>query len=210
MNFNFSIHSRAYLSITQQIKAYWEIPSKRGIKALSLIYVFKLKYSWYVILHELQVYSIVSHNLQGLYSTYNYYTVLEFLLWPSGLRIYLSVDLDYYPWRCGFDPWPHLVGKGYGIATSYGVGCRSSLDLAWLWLWLWHRPAAVALIWLLAQVLPYATGVALKQKRKKERKEERKRWLYSLSCTIYPCSFLIFFFKFYWRIVDLPCWDNFC
>ena len=37
-------------------------------------------------------------------------------------------------------------------------------------LWLWHRPATVAPIQPLAWELPYATGVALKTK-KKERKE---------------------------------------
>ena len=44
---------------------------------------------------------------------------------------------------------------------SCGVGCRHSLDLAFLWLW--HRPAAVAPIRHLAWEPPYATGVALKK-----------------------------------------------
>ena len=35
-------------------------------------------------------------------------------------------------------------------------------------LWLWHRLAAAALIRPLAQELPYAVGVALKRKKKKE------------------------------------------
>ena len=38
-------------------------------------------------------------------------------------------------------------------------------DLALLWLW--HRPAAVSLIGPLAWELPYATGAALKSKKKK-------------------------------------------
>ena len=45
-------------------------------------------------------------------------------------------------------------------------------DLALLWLWC--RPAAAAPIQLLAWELPYAPGVALKTKKKKERKKERK------------------------------------
>ena len=36
---------------------------------------------------------------------------------------------------------------------------------------LWHRPAAVALILPLAWELPYAADVALKRKKKKERKK---------------------------------------
>ena len=35
-------------------------------------------------------------------------------------------------------------------------------------LWLWCRPAAVALIQLLAWELPYAAGVALKSKKKRK------------------------------------------
>ena len=45
---------------------------------------------------------------------------------------------------------------------SYGVGHRHSSDLALLWLWC--RPAAAALIQLLAWELPYAAGMALKSK----------------------------------------------
>ena len=45
---------------------------------------------------------------------------------------------------------------------SCGIGCRRSLDLALLWLW--RRPAAVALIGLLAWEPPHAAGVALKSK----------------------------------------------
>ena len=47
---------------------------------------------------------------------------------------------------------------------SCGVGCRLCSDLALLW----HRPAAIALIRPLAWELPYAAGVALKKKKKKE------------------------------------------
>ena len=47
---------------------------------------------------------------------------------------------------------------------SCGVAHRRGLDLALLWLW--QRPGAVALIRPLAWEPPYATGVALKKKKK--------------------------------------------
>ena len=40
-------------------------------------------------------------------------------------------------------------------------------------LWLWFRPAAAALIWLVAWELPYAAPVALKKKKKKRINEGR-------------------------------------
>ena len=49
---------------------------------------------------------------------------------------------------------------------SGGVGHRCSSDLVWLWLWLWLTLTAAALIQPLAWELPYATGVALKKKKK--------------------------------------------
>ena len=51
------------------------------------------------------------------------------------------------------------------MATNCGISQRHGLDPELLWLW--HRPAAVALIQSLARELPYATGVAIKRKRKK-------------------------------------------
>ena len=48
---------------------------------------------------------------------------------------------------------------------SCAVGCRQCSDPALLWLWC--RPAAVALIHPLAWEPPYATGSALKRKKKK-------------------------------------------
>ena len=54
------------------------------------------------------------------------------------------------------------VGQGSGIAVSCGVGHRRGSDLALLWLWC--RPAAAALIRPVAWELPYATGLALKEK----------------------------------------------
>ena len=47
---------------------------------------------------------------------------------------------------------------------SCGVGRRLSSDLALLWLW--HRLVAVALIGPLAWEIPYAVGVAKKQKKR--------------------------------------------
>ena len=49
---------------------------------------------------------------------------------------------------------------------SCGVGCRGGSDLVLLWLWC--RPAAAALIQPLAWELPYASGAALKIKKKKK------------------------------------------
>ena len=63
-----------------------------------------------------------------------------------------------------------------------GAGFRCDLDLAGLWLW--SRPAATAPIQPLAWETPYASGAALKKKKKwkerkegkrKERKKEKKR-----------------------------------
>ena len=48
---------------------------------------------------------------------------------------------------------------------SSGVGCKRGLDPALLWLW----PAAVAPIQPLAWETPYALGVALKSKKKKNK-----------------------------------------
>ena len=48
---------------------------------------------------------------------------------------------------------------------SCGVGRKLNLDLALLWLWC--RPAVVAPIRPLAWERPYATGMALKEKKQK-------------------------------------------
>ena len=52
------------------------------------------------------------------------------------------------------------------------VGCRPGSDLALLWLWC--RLAAAAMIGTLAWELPYATSVALKEKRKEGRNGRRE------------------------------------
>ena len=80
---------------------------------------------------------------------------------------------DQYPWGFWFDPWPHSVGWGSGVAMSCGVGCRSSLDP--MMLWLWYRPAAAALIQPLPWELPYATGVAVKSKTNKKQTNKQKQ-----------------------------------
>jgi len=53
---------------------------------------------------------------------------------------------------------------------SCGVGRRQGSDPALLWLW--YRQAAVTLIGPLAWQLPYALGVALKNKNKNKKKED--------------------------------------
>ena len=58
------------------------------------------------------------------------------------------------------------MGGGSGVALSYGVGRRHSLEVVLLWLWC--RLAAVAAIRPLTWELPYAKGVALKKKKKKK------------------------------------------
>ena len=61
-----------------------------------------------------------------------------------------------------FDPCPHSVGWGYGVAMSCGVVCRPGLDPTLLW----HRWAAVALIAPLAWELPCGVAVAQKATNK--------------------------------------------
>ena len=56
-----------------------------------------------------------------------------------------------------------------GIALSCSIGCRHSLDPAWLWLW--RRLAAVDPIRPLAWELAYTTGAPLKKKRQKKKKK---------------------------------------
>ena len=53
-----------------------------------------------------------------------------------------------------------------------GIGHICSLDPALLWLWLWRRPAATALIRLLAWEPPYATGAALEKTKKQKNKQK--------------------------------------
>ena len=59
--------------------------------------------------------------------------------------------------------------KDPGLATSFSTGHRCLLDPELLWLW--HKPEAAAPIQPLAWELSYATGVAIKRKRKKERNQ---------------------------------------
>jgi len=51
---------------------------------------------------------------------------------------------------------------------SCGVGHKHGSDLALLWLW--RRPAAAVPVLPLAWELPYATGVALKDRKKKTKR----------------------------------------
>jgi len=59
------------------------------------------------------------------------------------------------------------VGWGSSVALSCGVGHRCHSDPALLWLWC--RLAAAAPTQPLAWEFPYATGAALKSKKKKKR-----------------------------------------
>ena len=59
---------------------------------------------------------------------------------------------------------------------SCGVGRRLGSDPAWLWLWLWHGLAAAAPILPLAWELPYAAGVALKSRKKKQQQTTQQGW----------------------------------
>jgi len=56
------------------------------------------------------------------------------------------------------------VGKGSGVAMSYGVGCRRGSDPVLLWLW--RRPTAVAPIPPLAWEPPYAESAKKKNKKR--------------------------------------------
>jgi len=69
-----------------------------------------------------------------------------------------------------------LSGLRIQRCHELSVGCRRGSDATLLWLW--HRPAATALIRLLAWEPPYAAGVALekaKRQKKKKKKKERKK-----------------------------------
>ena len=85
--------------------------------------------------------------------------------------------------RLRFNPWPHSLGWGSGIAVSCGVGCRCGLDP--MLLWLWCRPATVAPIRLLAWEPPCATDVALKNKQTNKQTNKNLLHLTSLTNSIY-------------------------
>ena len=57
------------------------------------------------------------------------------------------------------------MGYRSGVAANCDISHRGCSDLVLLWLWC--RPAAVALIEPLAWEFPYASGTALKRKKKK-------------------------------------------
>ena len=62
--------------------------------------------------------------------------------------------------------------KDLVIVTICGVGCRPQVESGVAVLWC--RLAAAALIRHLAWEFPYATGVALKSKKRKEKRKKRK------------------------------------
>ena len=59
--------------------------------------------------------------------------------------------------------------KGSDLAVTCGIGCRCGLDPTGLW----HRLAAAAPIRPLSWELPYATGTALKKKKKKKIEQDK-------------------------------------
>ena len=59
--------------------------------------------------------------------------------------------------------------SGLRICCCCKLRCRLQLGSDPVLLWLWCRPAAAAPIWRLAWELPYATGGALKRKKKNKR-----------------------------------------
>ena len=70
-----------------------------------------------------------------------------------------------------FDPWPHSVSEGSGIAVSCDVG-----DMDPVLLWLWYRPAALAPTGPLAWKLPYVAGVGPKnQPTNKQTKTNKEK-----------------------------------
>ena len=87
----------------------------------------------------------------------------------SNLSLKLNVIVSVRMWVQSL---ASLSGYGCTVVTSGSVSCRSSSDLVLLLLWLWQRPAAATLIHPLAWKLPYATGEAVKRK-KKERKTKK-------------------------------------
>ena len=71
-----------------------------------------------------------------------------------------------------------------------GVGHRHSLDPMLLLLWLWRRSAAAAPIRPLAWELPYASGVALKEKKGNLDVEGRESFQNFRTETSWPCVLL--------------------
>ena len=67
---------------------------------------------------------------------------------------------------CRFNPWPLSGLRIWYCHELRGAGHRLGSDPALLWLW--GRLAGTALIQLLAWELPYASGAALKAKRREE------------------------------------------
>ena len=64
---------------------------------------------------------------------------------------------------------------------SCGVSCRRGSDPTLLWLW--FQMAVAALIRPLAWELPYALGVALKRRRKKNPDEPKRWWRLVVNCS---------------------------
>ena len=100
---------------------------------------------------------------------------LDFLLWRSGLRshcattaaarIAVEMRVQFLAWCSGLSIWHfHSCGSDSFPVLETSICCGSDCKL----LCLWHRLVAAASIQPLAQELPYATGGALKKKKKRE------------------------------------------
>ena len=82
---------------------------------------------------------------------------------------------------------------------SCGVGCRHSLDPALMWLWC--RPAATALIRLLAWEPPYAAGAAQEMaKRQKTNKQTKNKPNWKLVFYVDISQRIFQFLKIYWGL----------
>ena len=110
---------------------------------------------------KLLSFRLILRNLLELWLLQNTFS-LEFPSWRRGN------ESNWEPWGGGFDPWPHSVGWGSGVAMSCGVGSRCGSDSALLWLWC--RPAARAPIRPLVWEPSCAAGVALKRQNKQTKK----------------------------------------
>ena len=84
-------------------------------------------------------------------------------MWFSRIRTQHSVSED-----AGSIPSLTQWFKNLALLQAVAIGRRCRSDLALLWLWC--KPAAAALIQPLEWELPYTTGLAIKRKKRKERK----------------------------------------
>lgn len=90
---------------------------------------------------------------------------------------------------------------GSGISMNWGVGGRQGSDLVWLWPWL--TPVAAGLIQPLTWIFPYAAPVALKDQKKKKRRDHALLILLFLIWCHYTVSIQLMF-NIHTQILLLP------